>query len=171
MKPNRGGILRPHAEAPRQHFLVTDVTDEEYHGIQQYCLKRKISISQFLADLMLKDARRPAPKPDRKVRVGIVLELTPEEGDRLELLVRLRQKKSAGTLVHELLRPLLKLQRVHAPLNTRMLRYYLSATEHRVVMKHLERKGISARNYAALLARRAITKNTRLRRAWGRRRG
>ena len=53
VRPNLGGALRPQAETPRRHFLYTDVTREEQREIQQYCLEHKISVSQFLADLVL----------------------------------------------------------------------------------------------------------------------
>jgi len=158
VRPNIGGTLRPQAEAPRHRFLYTDVTKAEYEKIQQYCKSKQISLSQFLADLVLKDADKPRAKRQDKVKVKLELELTPEQQDKLELLARLHQKESVNEFVLEVLEPNLKLQRLHSPLKTKMLRFYLSEEEHEKVISHIEGTGISARNYAAMLAIREIRK-------------
>lgn len=156
IRPNLGGTLRPQAEAPRRNFLYTDVTKAEHEKIRQYCVDRQISISQFLADLVLSDASKPKPKRKQKVTVRAEFELTPEELDKLELLVRLHQKESIGEFIRDLIQPELEIQRVHTPLETISLRFYLSAEEHEKVTKHIESTGISARNYAAMLALRQL---------------
>jgi hypothetical protein len=158
VRPNLGGALRPQAETPRRHFLYTDVTKEEQRAIQEYCLQYKISVSQFLADLVLEDAAKPKSKRREKVIFRVELELTPEELDKLELLTRLHQKQSVGELIRELLQPNLEIQRTHAPLVTISIRYYLSKEEHEKVTRHIAGKGISARNYAVMLALKAIAK-------------
>lgn len=158
VRPNLGGTLRPLAEAPRRRFLYTDVTKDEYAKIQQYCVDNQISISQFLADLTLKDAAKSKTRRKRKVIVNAKLELTPEEQDKLELLARLHQKPSISEYVRDVLEPNLKLRSVHTPLDTTALRFYLSEEEHEKVTKHMASKGISARNYAAMLALRAISR-------------
>jgi hypothetical protein len=157
-RPNLGGTLRPQAEAPRRRFLYTDVTSDEYQKIQQYCRDRQISVSQFLADLTLKDAAKSKTKRKQKVIVNAKLELTPEEQDKLELLARLHQKQSVSEYVRDILEPNLKLRSIHTPLNTTELRFYLSEEEHEKVTKHMASKGISARNYAAMLALRTISR-------------
>ena len=157
-RPNLGGTLRPQAEAPRRHFLYTDVTRAEYERIRQYCVDRQISISQFLADLVLKDADKPSSKRKQKAIVRIELELTPEEQDKLELLTRLHQKESIGEFIRDVLQPELQIQRVHTPLETMSLRFYLSEEEHERVTKHIESTGISARNYGAMLALRELAR-------------
>ena len=163
VRPNTGGALRPQAEAPRRRFLYTDVTPAEHRKIQQYCIDNQISVSQFLADLVLEDAARPRPKRKQKVIVRAEIELTPEEQEKLELLTRLYQKESIGEFVRDLLEPNLDLQRLHAPLETTALRYYLSDEEHEKVLRHVAGKGISARNYAVMLALKAIAKNRKKR--------
>jgi hypothetical protein len=159
VRPNVGGSLRPQAEAPRRRFLYTDVTKEEQRRIQQYCLERKISVSQFLAELVLEDAAKPRPRRKQKVIVTAELELTPEEQEKLELLIRLHQKESLGEFLHDLLQPNFEIQRTHAPLETTSIRYYLSKEEHEKVRRHIAGKGISARNYAIMLALKAMAKN------------
>jgi hypothetical protein len=164
VRPNRGGTLRPQAETPRRHFLLTDVTKAEYEQIQKYCADHRISMSQFLADLVLTDAEKPKSKRKRKVILRPEIELTLEEEIRLELLTRLNEKESVGELIRDLIQPNLQAQRVHAPLETMPVRFYLSQDEHEKVTKHIAETGISARNYLIMLALRAIRKSNKSRR-------
>ena len=157
VRPNRGSSLRPRAETPRRHFLYLGVTKEEQQKIRDYCVQQKISVSQFLADLVIKDAKSKAKRKD-KITIRAEFQVTAEEQDKLELLLRLHQKNSIGQFVSELLRPNLKVQKLHAPVETTPLRYYLSEEEHEIVSKHMASKGIAARNYGALLALKAIGK-------------
>jgi hypothetical protein len=157
VRPNRGSSLRPRASTPRRHFLYLDVTKEEQKKIHEYCQQKKISVSQFLADLVIKDAKSK-PKRKEKVTIRAEFEVTPEEQEKLELLLRLHQKDSIGQFVSELLRPNLQVQRLHAPAETTPLRYYLSEEEHEIVTKHMASKGIATRNYGALLALKTIDK-------------
>ncbi|HWZ42122.1 MAG TPA: hypothetical protein VNW97_01525 [Candidatus Saccharimonadales bacterium] len=158
VRPNLGSSLRPRAKSRRDHFLVTDFTEEEQKEVLQYCLKKKISVSQFLADLVLQDAASPKPAGKQKVLVRAEFELTVEEREKLELLARLHKKDTIGQLVRELLQPSLDMQRTHAPLETTSLRYYLSKEEHGIATRHMAGKGISARNYAAMLALKAMAR-------------
>jgi monoamine oxidase len=157
VRPNLGGSLRPRAETPRRHFLYLDVTKEEQKKIHEYCKQKTISVSQFLADIVIKDAKSK-PKRKDKITIRAEFEVTPEEQEKLELLIRLHQKDSIGQFVSELLRPNLQVQKVHAPAETTPLRYYLSEEEHEIVTKHMASKGIATRNYGALLALKAIDK-------------
>jgi hypothetical protein len=173
VRPNRGGTLRPQAEAPRRHFLYTDVTQEEQQRIQQYCKEKQISVSQFFADLVLADAKKAASKRKQKQKVIVraEFELTPEEEEKLELLTRVYQKDSIGEFIREIIQPNLEVQRLHAPLETTALRYYLSEEEHATVMKHIGNKGIAARNYAIMLALKALGKASKRRKPVTRRQG
>jgi len=164
IRPNLGGALRPQAEAPRNRFLYTDVTREEEEKIKQHCIAKQISVSQFLADLVLEDAAKARPRRKQKVVVQAELELTSEEREKLELLTRLHKKGSVGELIRELLERDLQLQRLHAPLETTPLRYYLSEEEHEKVTRHIAGKGISARNYAVMLALKALAKERKKKR-------
>ena len=156
-----GGWPRPQAESRRQRFLYTDVTPAEDEKIRQYCEEREISVSQFLAELMLRDALKPKTGSKQKVVLKIELELTPQQLDRLELLTRLHEKESITQLVREIIDPHLNVQRLHVPSLTTTLRYYLSEDEYDQVMNHLTTLGVSARNYAAVLALKAIAKHSR----------
>jgi hypothetical protein len=159
IRPNLGGSLRPKAEAPRRNFLYIEVTEEERKAIRDYCISNKISVSQFLADVVLKDARKPQPNRKQKVIVQAELELTLEEREKLELLTRMHQKDSIGQFIREVLQRNLEVQRLHAPLKTTALRYYLSEEEHQTVTRYMTGKGMAARNYAVMLALKAIRKS------------
>lgn len=154
MTETKKRAVRPQGKSVRHRFLYTDVSEEEHDEIQEYCRENQISVSQFIADLMLKEALKPKPK--RKERVILEIEVTPEEYDKLELLSRLRKKESVTEFVREVLEPEIRVQRLHAEFKTKQLRYYLSDEEYEVVMSYLNDSGISARNYAARLALQAI---------------
>jgi hypothetical protein len=156
-RPNRNGRLRLRAKTARRRFIETDVTTKEHNQIQQYCLKHKISVSQFLADLILKDA---AAAKRRKKRVCFTLDFTlsAKEYDKLELLVHLRQKESIGKLIQDIIRPHLELQRFHVPTRTKSLRLYLSGPEHETVTKYIASRGSTARKYVSSLAIREMAK-------------
>ena len=104
---------------------------------------------------MIKDALKTKTKRKRKVTIRAEFELTPEEQEKLELPIRLRNKGSIGQFIHELLQPNLEVQRLHAPVETMPLRYYLSQDEHETITKHIAGKGMAARNYGVTLALKA----------------
>lgn len=96
LQSSMGGWPRPQTESRRQRFLYTDVTPAENEKIPQYCEENGISVSQFLADLMLRDALKAKTRSKQKIilriELRIELELTPQQLDRLELLTRLHEK-------------------------------------------------------------------------------
>lgn len=161
VRPNQGSTLRPRAEAPRRNFLYIEVTEEERKAIHDYCIRNKISVSQFLAELLLQDATKPKRKG--KVLFHAEFELTPEEQEKLELLARLHNKESVGEFIRELIQPNLDMQKLHTKLETTPLRFYLSEEEHEIVTKHIAEKGIPARNYVAMVALKAIAKERKKR--------
>jgi hypothetical protein len=155
--------VRPQAKTLRHRFLYTDVTPQEYEEIREYCRQNRVSVSQFVADLLLRDAAKPKSKRKQKVILKPEITLTPEQVDRLELLTRLHQKETVGEYIQGILEPELELQRLHAPVDTKMLRFYLSDEEHKIVINHIKDSGMSARNYAAMLTLRAIRKTAKKR--------
>jgi hypothetical protein len=163
VRPNQGSTLRPRAEAPRRHFLYIEVTEDERKAIHDYCIRNQISVSQFLAELLLEDASKPRRKG--KVLVRAEFELTPEEQEKLELLARLHNKASVGEFIRELIQPNLDMQKLHTSTNleTTALRFYLSEDEHETITKYIAEKGIPARKYAAMLALKAIAKDRKKR--------
>lgn len=163
MRTSKKRLVRPQAKSLRKRFLYADVTDPEHEEIQAYCRSRQLSVSQFMADLLLKDAAGSRGRRKPKVVVRPEIQLTPQQKDKLELLARLNQKKSIGEYILDVLEPLLELQRLHAPAKTRMLRYYLSDEEHATLSDYLAETGLSPGNYAAMLALRTIRQDTKKR--------
>lgn len=159
MKPPRTTTAtrkRTQAKTLRNRFLYTDVTQEEYKKILRHCHDKHISVSQFFADLLLKEASKP--KGDRQQKLTLQIQLTPAEHEKLQLLSRLHEKESVTDFVRHVLDSKLKVQRLHVPAKTKLVRYYLSNEEHETVTKHMSDAGMSARNYPAMLALRAIGK-------------
>jgi hypothetical protein len=148
-------IKRSQGKGTREHFLYTNLTEEEHKKISQYCQEKQISISQFFADLLLQEASKSKGKPQS---VTLEIELTPEEHEKLEQLTRLHAKESVGDFVRELLEPELRVQRLHAPIKTKHVRYYFSDEELELVTKHMRELRKSPSNYPAILALRAIRK-------------
>lgn len=161
MKTPKKRVVRPQARTPRKRFLYADVTNAEQDEIQQYCKANGISVSQFMADLLLEDARESRTKPKQNVILRPKIELTPKQQDKLETLARLHQKKSVSEYILDVLEPQLELRRIHRPLKTKMLRYYLSDQEYETVSDHITESGLSPGSYSAMIALRAIRKNRR----------
>lgn len=155
-RPNAGSRLRLPAKTARQRFLAADVTPAEHDQILEYCLKNKISVSQFLAECILQDAENAKTRKAARIRVD--LEFTAEEYEKLELLLYVRKKSNISELLRDFLQPHLDLRNVHTSGETRPLRFYLSDQEHETVTKYLASRGITARKYVSFLALRAITK-------------
>jgi hypothetical protein len=154
-----GTKKRNQAKSPRERFLYTNLTQDEFKEISKYCRQRHISISQFFADLLIGDASKSKRKGRQTTTLEI--ELTPEEHEKLEQLARLHEKESIGDFVREVLQPELRIQRLHAPIKTKHVRYYFSDEEHEMVTKHMKDLGKSASNYPAILALRTIRKPTK----------
>jgi hypothetical protein len=157
LRPNTGNRLRSRAKTARLRFVETDVTPEEHNHILEYCLKHKISVSQFLADLLLKDAATAKSRRE-PVRIETQLEFSADEYAKLELLVHLHKKYSVADLIRDFLQPHLDLQRLHVPTETKSVRLYLSDREHEIVTKHIASRGITARKYVSFLAAKEIAK-------------
>lgn len=156
VRPNLGGTLRPRADQPRRNFLHIEVTDPERMAILDYCVKNHISVSQFLAELLLGDARKP--KRTEQVILRPELKFTAAEYEKLELLAMLHNKASIGELIRDLIQPILETQHLHTDRDTTMIRFYLSQEEHQAVTTHIAAKGVPMGKYAAMLALKAIAK-------------
>jgi tRNA(Glu) U13 pseudouridine synthase TruD len=154
IRPNLGGILRTPDKEPRRRFLYVEVTKEEKNKIRDHCVRKKISISQYLAELMLADAAKP--KPAQNVRLKMEFELAPEEYEKLELLAFQREKKSIHELMRELIQENLDIQKMHSNRNRLFLRFYLSEEEHAIVFSHIAAKNIPAGKYATMVVLKAL---------------
>jgi len=158
MKATKTRELRPQAPSLRKRFLYAEVTEQEHQEIQRYCRNKGESVSQFIADLLLAEARKPKGKQNQKVILKPALALTPQQQDKLELLARLHKKKSVGEYILDVLEPELELKRLHVPVRTKLVRYYLSPEEYDLVAKHIATSGLSPSSYAAMVVLRVIRK-------------
>src|SRR5579864_1718861 len=154
-------LVRPQAKSLRKRFLYAEVTPEELDEIKAYCRSKRVSVSQFLSDLLLKDAEESKGKRKGRVVLKPEIELTLQQQDKLEVLARLHHKKSIGEYIFDVLAPQLELQRLHVPVKTRILRYYLSDEEYKTLSDHLSQSGLTPSNYAAMLAIRTIRADSR----------
>lgn len=156
---SKAGALPRQAESLRRRFVWADASKEEHEEIRAYCQQKGVSISQFMADVVLKDATSSKAKRKQDIILKPEIKLTPQQHDKLEVLARLHRKKSVSEFILDILLPELELQRLHVPGKKRMLRYSLSEEEHKRVTSHIATSGLSATNYATMLALRAIRKN------------
>lgn len=156
-RPNTGNALRSRTKTPRNYFLETDVTEEEHKAVMDHCRENRISVSEYLSDLVIQDAANKSRKANLVLKVE--LNLTSEQYDKLDLLAHLRGKNSIDELIEELIQPQLDLQRLHVPTSTKVLRFYLSKTEHERALKHIAGRGIPARKYVSFLAIKDISKS------------
>jgi hypothetical protein len=148
-------LTRPKVGAPRHKYLVTNVTPAEKHSIDDYCQRRGISVSAFLADLILKDAEKSPKSREKDEEITVTLRLSRQELDKLSILSRLRQMTMAE-LLQAGLEPSLSKRQSPSTVQWESLRCWLSKDEHKTIKKYLKKKHLSARTYLALLALKAI---------------
>lgn len=158
MRPGTG-TPRKKAEARRDHSLLADVTKAEKQKILDYCIRHKISVSQFLAELTLEDAARKqrSSQNDDQEEITIKLKIPRRQNKKLALIARLQQK-SIDKIIQELLLPTLEVHQPPGDLDTETLRFYLSKEEHEIVLRHFAEQHMSARNYVSMLAMERISK-------------
>ena len=161
IRPNVGNKPRRRGKKPRLWFLETEVTEDERDQILIYCLENKISVSQFLAEVIFDDAAKAETRKhlSRKMQ----LEFSEEDYRKLELLVHVQGKRSVAEFIYELVQPYLGLQRLHRESETRKLRFYLSDREHGTVKDYLESRGATARRYVSFLAIQKIAQSKKRR--------
>ncbi|MFZ0774258.1 MAG: hypothetical protein WCA49_15285 [Candidatus Sulfotelmatobacter sp.] len=144
-------VSRPEVGAPRRNYLVTSVTEKEKQAITEYCSRRRISVSAFLADLVLADAKRPANREQEGQEITVTLKLSARDIDKMRIFARL-EEKTIAELLQELVQPSVQKRQTASALEMQTLRCWLSNEEHRIIKKYLAKHRLSARNYLALLA-------------------
>ncbi len=148
---------RPKIGAPRHRYLVTTVTGKEKDAITEYCDRHGISVSSFLAGLILEDAQRPAMSRQQGEEITVTLRLSKQDLDKLRIFAR-RQQKTMAEMLQEGLKPQFRKRQTPSTLQWETLRCWLSNDEHKTIMKYLDKNRLSARTYLALLALQAIDK-------------
>lgn len=156
MKAKKKRIAKPRSTNLRNRSLWAEVTPDERDEIQEYCRRKGISVSQFMADLMLKDVAQSKHTRKKPVILRPEIKVTAQQRDKLEVLARLHNKKSLGEFILDLLEPELELKRLHVPVKKTMIRFYVSQDERRAIIQHTATSGLSVTNYATMLALRTI---------------
>lgn len=148
-------VSRPEAGAPRRNYLATSVTEKEKETIDEYCSRHGMSVSAFLADLALKDARRPPNSGQEEEEITVTLKLSSRDLDKMRIFARL-EEKTIEELLQALVQPGMRKRQTASALEMQTVRCWLSKQEHRTIKKYLAKHRLSARNYLALLALKAI---------------
>jgi hypothetical protein len=150
-------IPRKRTSPARDHLMITDATSEEKEQIVAYCTEHRISVSEFLAQLALVDAKNADASSKEQENLNLTLTLSPAEQAKLAIFARQHQ-----TTVEELVRGYLqtKLAKQQTPgtLETEKLSFYLSDQEHDLVKRQLKKRGLTGRTYVSFLALNAIKK-------------
>jgi hypothetical protein len=139
--------------------MISDFTPREKRQIIEYCTKREISISRFLADIALSAVRRTGNKDTAEEELTITLKFPAEKNAKLKMFAH-RQEKSLEEFIEGLILPTLEKERASITSKTTSLRYYLSPAEHRLLKNHLKAKNLSARTYISYLALKALAEQS-----------
>lgn len=142
-------VSRPEIGAPRRNYLATRVTEKEKKAVEEYCSRNGLSVSAFLADLALNDAKRTSSGQEEE-EITVTLKLSSRDIDKIRIFARL-EEKTIEQLLQEFVQPGVQKRQTASSLKLRSVRCWLSDEEHRIIKKYLEKHHLSARNYLALL--------------------
>ncbi len=146
---------RLETKSVRIHHLLAAVTRDQKRRVMKYCRDRKIAISEFLAAIMLREARYTGKPAHRRPTITLPF---PEHA-KIEYLAGVRGI-TVEAFVAQMVQPIMHKQKASgkpkdAP-KPPLLRYYLSNEEHEQVIKYLTKHNLSARHFAGLLAVRHV---------------
>ncbi len=149
---------RARADSARTHHLFVDVTTKEKKLILAYCNAKGLSVSQFLAEVALEDARLSEEAKEaggntkpRKIEIT----LSPRDYAKVMYKARLRET-DAAKFIEERLVSVLRKSKEFGSLRRQSLRYYVSDHEHETLLAHMKKHGYSSRHYVAMLALGAV---------------
>lgn len=146
----------------RKRHLLAEVTPQEKQAILDYCQAHDLSVSSFLAQVALDDARSKR-KTASLDTLTITINLPANRHAKLLYLARLREQ-SIDELINDFIEP--NLAKNHRgpgslyTLHTETLRYYLNNEEHALIKKHMQKQHVSSRHYLAQLAIQTITRQS-----------
>jgi hypothetical protein len=142
-------------KSARSHYMISDFTPEEKRQIVDYCNKKQISISKFLAGIALAEVHRASKKGTTEEQLTITLKIPSEKNAKLQIFAH-RQEKTLQEFLEALIMPTLEKEKVSFTSTTTSLRCYLSPEEHRLLKNHLKSRNLSARTYISFLALKAL---------------
>jgi hypothetical protein len=135
----------------RNRHLLAAVTHEEKREIIKYCTDRRIAISQFLAEIVLREARYKG----KRALGRVVIDLPYQQHAKIDYLAAARGA-TVEECIYELIQPSLDKQRAWNTPKEEILRYYLSGEEHKLVTQYMAKHNLSSRHFLGLLAKRHI---------------
>jgi hypothetical protein len=156
IRPNRGARLRSRTKKPRHNFMDVEVTREERNRINAYCYRYQISVSEFLAEILLEDATKM--RPVEKMTLKPEIALTSDQYEKLELLTILYGKTSVDDLIRSLILDRLEVQKIHTKRERTFLRFYVSPEEHAIISSYIAAKKVPGNKYAAMIALKALNR-------------
>lgn len=143
---------------PRAHYLVSDFTPEEIRQITAYCKRKGISISKFLADLAVDEVHRANKEPRKTEQITITVTVSAEELAKIKMFAH-RQDKTMDEFLKGLVTPTVTKAKTSFTSETRSLRYYLSPSDHKLILDYLKDRNLSARTYISYLALEALRRD------------
>jgi hypothetical protein len=150
---------RKRGASPRSHHMLTDLSPDQKELILDYCAEHEISISQFLADLAVKDAQESLHRrTDEEEEITVTLRIPRDQRTKLEIFAQ-RRGETIEDHISANLRSMLEKQKTSFPVKTESLRYYLNTKEHDLVRKQWKKRGLSGRNFIAFLALQKVTQS------------
>lgn len=138
-------------KSPRTHYLISDFTPDEIRQISAYCKRKHISISKFLADLAVNEVHRASKEPRKEEQITITLTVSAEELAKIKMFAH-RNETTMDKFLKNLVTPTVAKAKTYYTSATRSLRYYLSPTDHKLILDFLKNRNLSARTYISYLA-------------------
>lgn len=123
--------------------------------IVAYCRSQKISVSEFLTDMVLSEVDRP--KPRKPLTITITLE--PEDAAKVEYQCKLLNL-TPSELIKRVLIPQLEKQKMWSKTKQSMVRYCVTKGQDRIIRKYMKQYRLWPRHYVGLLAEQYFTTST-----------
>jgi hypothetical protein len=131
--------------------LLAAVTREDRREIIKYCTARKITVSEFLAEITLREARYKGKRAPRR----ITIDLPYAQHAKIDYLANTRGA-TIEECISDFIQPALNKQRAWNAPKEEILRYYLSHEEHKQVLHFMTKHNLSSRHFVGLLAKRHV---------------
>ena len=143
---------RLETKSVRRRHLLAAVTPAAKREIIKYCAARKIAVSEFLAEITLREARYKGKPAVRRVTIALPY----QEHTKIDYLDSGRGI-TVEEFIYQLMHPVLDKQKAWNTPKQETLRYYLSNEEHRQVINYMTKHNFSSRHFVGLLAVRHVT--------------
>jgi hypothetical protein len=142
----------------RSHYIQADFTPSEVHAINKHCKAKDISVSAFLADVVLTEIHQSKKEAPRQEEITITLKVTAEEKAKIKMFAH-RRDTTFDEFLEGVVRPTINKARLWFHAETKSLRYYVSPQDHHVITEYFRTKNVSARTYVSYLALEALKKD------------